>query len=127
MQKSMPDIVSEGLADGDADDPAIDDQQSNKDDPGTESLDGLSSIAEGSGDDDLLPFRGLIEYDGSDTSEEKEEEESWLGVGTPAANKKRTNEVDTRPRKRKKRETLTAFASYEDYARMIEDAPEDNI
>jgi ribosome biogenesis protein MAK21 len=108
MRKSMPDVVNEELAEGDDDvylDPDID-ERSTQDDLSTgdmESLDGLSSIAEIS------------------------VEENWTGIGTPAANKKRKNEIDTRTRKRKKRGTLPAFASYEDYARMIEGAPEDNL
>ncbi|KAI6127001.1 CBF-domain-containing protein [Pisolithus sp. B1] len=89
------------------------------------------SLAEASDDDDLLAvddMPGLIEYDGSDVSAEDGEggdEETRFGGGRDK--RKRKGKSEDRERKRKKRKTLPTFASYEDYAKMIEDGPEDNI
>ncbi|KAG6372691.1 CBF/Mak21 family-domain-containing protein [Boletus reticuloceps] len=81
--------------------------------------------AEGSDDDDLVAVddipNGLIEYDGSDA--ETEQDEEWGGIS--GGEKRKWN--DKSQTRRKKRKTLPTFASYEEYARMIEDGPEDDI
>ncbi|KAK0199068.1 CBF/Mak21 family-domain-containing protein [Armillaria mellea] len=83
------------------------------------------SLAEGSDNDDLISLdddmpEGLIEYDGPD----EEEEEEWGGIDSGNGKRKRTQESKER---RKKFKSLPTFASYEDYAKMIEDGPEDDI
>ncbi|SJL06413.1 uncharacterized protein ARMOST_09749 [Armillaria ostoyae] len=83
------------------------------------------SLAEGSDNDDLISLdgdmpEGLIEYDGPDG----EEEEEWGGIDSGNGKRKRTQESKE---KRKKFKSLPTFASYEDYAKMIEDGPEDDI
>jgi len=89
------------------------------------------SLVEGSDNDDLVPldgdFPGLIDYDGSDEEAggDDDEEEEWGGI-TQAGDKKRKRE-DSSNQKRKKLRSLPTFASYEDYAKMIEDGPEDDI
>lgn len=73
--------------------------------------------------DDLIEFdedEGGLEEDG----EEDEEEEEWGGIEESA--KKRKNGKD-RAQGRKRQRTLPTFGTYEDYARMIEDGPEDSI
>ncbi|KAF9466712.1 CBF/Mak21 family-domain-containing protein [Collybia nuda] len=89
------------------------------------------SLVEGSGDEDLISLDGdipdgLIDYDGSDADGDNEEE--WGGIGGDAngGGKKRKHEESSRE-KRKKLKSLPTFASYEDYAKMIEDGPEDDI
>ncbi|KAK0208967.1 CBF/Mak21 family-domain-containing protein [Desarmillaria ectypa] len=81
------------------------------------------SLAEGSDNDDLISLdgdmpEGLIEYDGAD------EEEEWGGIDSGSGKRKRAEESKE---KRKKFKSLPTFASYEDYAKMIEDGPEDDI
>ncbi|KAJ7771586.1 CBF/Mak21 family-domain-containing protein [Mycena metata] len=91
------------------------------------------SLVEGSDNEDLVPldadFPGLIEYDGSDEGggdgDGNGEEEEWGGI-SQGGDKKRKRE-DSSNQRRKKLRSLPTFASYEDYAKMIDDAPEDDI
>ncbi|KAJ7853660.1 CBF/Mak21 family-domain-containing protein [Mycena olivaceomarginata] len=80
------------------------------------------SLVEASDNEDLVSldadFPGLIDYDGSDEEAGGEDEEEWGGI-TQAGDKKRKRE-DSSNQKRKK-------TAYEDYAKMIEDGPEDDI
>ena len=88
------------------------------------------SLAEGSDAEDLIPLDeipdGLIDYDGpaSESDAGLEEDGEWAGLG--GGSKKRKREED-KSGKRKKKRSLPTFASYEDYAKLIEDGPEDNI
>jgi ribosome biogenesis protein MAK21 len=59
----------------------------------------------------------MVSYDGSSESE-------WGGI--EADSKKRKRGADEKST-RKKRKALPTFASYEDYAKLIEDGPEDDI
>ncbi|KIK87379.1 hypothetical protein PAXRUDRAFT_831842 [Paxillus rubicundulus Ve08.2h10] len=83
------------------------------------------SLAEGSDDDDLVAIDdvpgGLIDYDGSEAQDQEDEE--WGGLGGGDKRRRRDNSQG----RRKKRRNLPTFASYEDYAKMIEDGPEDDI
>ncbi|KAI0349845.1 CBF-domain-containing protein [Trametes cingulata] len=94
------------------------------------------SLAEGSDAEDLLPLdaevpMGLIEYDESDASaDEEDEEEEWGGISSAqqkGQSKRKRDEEGGKKAQRKKLRSLPTFASYEDYAKMIEDGPEDNI
>ena len=82
-------------------------------------VDNLLDLAEASVD--------LIEYDVADDSVAEE----WTGLGgVDVTNNKRKRSRggnDGAPPRRKKSRSLPTFASYEDYARMIEDGPEDNL
>ena len=93
---------------------------------GSEELEDGISLAEGSDDDDLLAMddvpNGLIECDGSDAETEQNDEE-WGGI---SGGDKRKRD-DKSQAKRKKRKTLPTFATYEEYAKMIEEGPEDEI
>ncbi|KZT67570.1 CBF-domain-containing protein [Daedalea quercina L-15889] len=89
------------------------------------------SLAEASDAEDLIPLdadapTGLIEYDGSNASHPEEEEWGGIEAEQPSKKRKRT-EQDRKKDKKKKLRSLPTFASYEDYARMIEDGPEDNL
>jgi ribosome biogenesis protein MAK21 len=66
----------------------------------------------------------LIDHDTTDSVSE-----DWTGFrgGVDIADNKRKRGNDGAPSRRKKRRSLPTFASYEDYARMIEDGPEDNL
>lgn len=69
----------------------------------------------------------LIEYDAIDCGEEE-----WTGLGsgvdvTDNKRKRSRGGKDGTPARRKKFRSLSTFASYEDYARMIEDGPEDDL
>ncbi|KAH9916522.1 CBF/Mak21 family-domain-containing protein [Fomitopsis serialis] len=86
------------------------------------------SLVEASDAEDLIPLdadMGLVEYDGSDASDQEEEE--WGGIDADQSAKKRKRTEEDSKKGRKKKLRLPTFASYEDYARMIEDGPEDNL
>ncbi|PBK76587.1 CBF-domain-containing protein [Armillaria solidipes] len=128
MKASMPkaegddDLMED--SDIDEDDLPSDFDADEDDDEEPDDSDDLS-LAEGSDNDDLISLdgdmsEGLIEYDGPD----EEEEEEWGGIESGNGKRKRTQESKE---KRKKLKSLPTFASYEDYAKMIEDGPEDDI
>jgi len=113
------------------DDQGDDESEQEDDSPHDDAL----SLAEESDDDDLLAIDdipGLIEYDGSDASadegdpENGDRDEEWGGISERKV-KRKLKEKDQDEKKRKKRKTLPTFASYEEYAKMIEDGPEDDI
>jgi ribosome biogenesis protein MAK21 len=99
------------------------------------------SLVENSDNDDLRSLDadapdGLVAWDGdSDDPSEvgvavEEEDEEWGGVkeGEVGNKRKRGSQDETAAKgKRKKLRNLPTFASYEDYAKMIEDGPEDFI
>ena len=94
--------------------------------------DGLS-LVEGSDNEDLISLDGelpdgLIAYDGSDVDDDDEDDGTegvWGGISKPAASGTKRKRDETKSEKRKKLRSLPTFASYEDYAKMIEDGPED--
>ena len=106
-----------------------DDEEAEEED---ECDDDALSLAEASDAEDLLSLdedlpEGLIEYDGSDADSDAdvpEEEEEWGGIG--GGKKRKRGDDDAKSRKKKLR-SLPTFASYEDYAKLIDDEPEDNI
>ncbi|KAF8888403.1 CBF/Mak21 family-domain-containing protein [Gymnopilus junonius] len=124
--------------DGDGDEDISQNEDSDEDDGGEDDL----SLAEASDNEDLIPLDdmpdGLIEYDGSDASDDDDglgrlvEEEVWGGItandssGNKGRGKKRQREEEEKSKKRKKLK-LPTFASYEDYAKLIEEGPEDDI
>jgi ribosome biogenesis protein MAK21 len=93
------------------------------------------SLVEGSDADDLIPLdealaSDLIDYNGSQASDNNENEdyEEWSGVGgssNPNVNKRKRGEEKRETKKKLK--SLPTFASYEDYAKLIENGPEDDI
>lgn len=146
MEDSGSDGVPSGLEDesdedgsgsevGDGDEEGGADRSEDSD--GSADGDGLS-LAEASDAEDLLPLdaevpTGLIEYDGSDAPGGSEDEEEWggIGVGGTASKKRKRGEEGAKGRGRgkgrKKLRALPTFASYEAYAAMIEDGPEDDV
>jgi len=87
------------------------------------------ALAEGSDNDDLINLdedlpEGLIDYDGSG-SENTPDEQEWTGLD--GGQKRKRGDEKRVQGKRKKLRSLPTFASYEDYAKMIDDGPEDNI
>lgn len=152
MQASMPkadgddDLMEDSDADIDDEDDDLsldmsgeDESDADDDDNGKhvasdDDDDGLS-LVEGSDNEDLVSLdgdlpEGLIEYDGSDAEDDdnvNDKEEVWGGIsGSTETGSKRKRE-ETKSEKRKKLRSLPTFASYEDYAKMIEDGPEDDI
>ena len=97
------------------------------------------SLVEASDNEDLISLdndlpHGLIEYDGSDADADDTDDndaatlakdEEWGGISS-GKDKKRKREND-KTGKRKKLRSLPTFASYEDYAKLIEEGLEDNI
>lgn len=81
------------------------------------------SLAEDSDNEDLIPLGeipdGLIAYDGSDNEE-------WGGIDSEEP-RKRKRSAETKGKEKKRLRSLPTFASYEEYAKMIEDGPEDDI
>ncbi|SRR6266702_827379 len=93
--------------------------------------DDKSSLAEASDADDLLDLAeapvDLIEYNVADSVADE-----WMGLGggvdvTDNKRKRSRGGNDGAPARRKKARSLPTFASYEDYAHMIEDGPEDYL
>lgn len=134
----MPDLgIDDDLEDDSDDIPSgLDDDDDSDEDAGvggSEDDEDQLSMVEDSDAEDLIPLDdALLDYDGSDGSDVQEpagdEVEEWGGIGEPAstnvAKRKRGEEGQN---KRKKMKSLPTFASYEDYAKMIEDAPEDDV
>ncbi|KAI0631606.1 CBF/Mak21 family-domain-containing protein [Trametes polyzona] len=109
-------------------------QDDEEDEDEAEGDDDAFSLVEGSDAEDLLPLdaevpMGLIDYDGSDASEgEGDEDEAWGGISSSKEQQKgKRKRGEDKKAQRKKLRSLPTFASYEDYAKMIEDGPEDNI
>ncbi|KAG9312645.1 CBF/Mak21 family-domain-containing protein [Chiua virens] len=115
---SDPDAVSTAILDG---------EEALEANPDEDELGDGISLAEESDDDDLVAVDDipddLIEYDGLDAGTEQDDEEEWGGISGGDKRKRK----DERQTKRKKRRTLPTFATYEEYARMIEEGPEDDI
>jgi ribosome biogenesis protein MAK21 len=93
------------------------------------------SLVEASDAEDLINLNdevdvGIINAHFSDS--ESEDGEEWGGVREPQAKSKRkrgaadNGHTDIKGKKRKLR-SLPTFASYDDYAAMIDDGPEDDI
>jgi len=91
------------------------------------------SLVEASDNEDLVSLdgdvpEGLIEHDGSDVSDEEAvEEREWDGISGSAGNAKKRKSEESKGGKRKKLRSLPTFASYDDYAKLIEEGPEDDI
>ena len=138
------DDVPSGLDDVSSADDESDDEEASEDEPSDVGRDDEDdgdedafSLVEGSDAEDLLSLdadvpMGLIEYDGSDAGESEGEagnqNEEWGGIASgPEKKGKRKREEDGKKAQRKKLRSLPTFASYEDYAKLIEDGPEDNL
>lgn len=99
------------------------------------------SLVESSDAEDLIPLDeaeemafkdGLIEWPGDegDSPEGEAGDEEWTGFGTGSSlpgQKRKRNSGKVEQKKRKKARSLPTFASYEDYAKLIEEGPEDEI
>ena len=117
------------LEDSDQDVDGDDDENKNDSDDDDDGL----SLVEGSDNEDLISLDGelpdgLIAYDGSDVDDDDEDDGTegvWGGISKPAASGTKRKRDETKSEKRKKLRSLPTFASYEDYAKMIEDGPED--
>lgn len=135
MQATMPhvagdedlmadsDSVASDLDDSDGEDEEVEDEEDEDGGSGDD-----FSMVEASDNEDLLGLdevpQGLIECDGIADEDGGDGEEQWNGFGST---KKRKQENESKREKRKKLRSLPTFASYEDYAKMIEDGPEDDI
>lgn len=107
------------------------------DDDGDDKL----SLVESSDAEDLIPLDeanalafkgGVIDWpeDEGDSSDGEVEDEEWTGFGgnSPALGEKRKRKGGKEePKRKKKARSLPTFASYEDYAKLIEEGPEDDI
>ncbi|KAJ7063556.1 CBF/Mak21 family-domain-containing protein [Mycena amicta] len=123
MKASMPATEGDDILMEDTDDDVPSDlDEEDADDSGF-------SLAEDSENDDLVALDGdfaggLLDYDGSDDEAENEE---WGGIEADSANKRKRDDSSEHRQARKKLRSLPTFASYEDYAKMIDDAPEEDI
>ncbi|CUA71720.1 Ribosome biogenesis protein MAK21 [Rhizoctonia solani] len=137
MQSSMPELqnagddsddVPSGLddmpddSDGESGESEAD-QRSGSDTENDESIEGGGMPDDLDGSEEELEFTedpdDLIELSGGDVSSSDEE---------PVQGKrKKSSKVDSEGEKRKKPRRLPTFASAEDYAKMIDEAPEDDI
>ncbi|TBU28801.1 CBF-domain-containing protein [Dichomitus squalens] len=146
MRTTMPsELQDDGLTDDESDDVPSDLDELSGDEDNEEENDPPREdeetdddedfdLAEGSDAEDLLSLdaevpTGLIEYDGPDASGEEDETE-WGGILSGPEEKrksKRKRVEDEKKAQRKKLRSLPTFAGYEDYAKLIEDGPEDNL
>ena len=128
MKATNPDM--KGVADEDEDDEISlsSDEHSEADNSST----GSDNLGDDLDDDDDLSLaersdaEELIDFDG-DSEDASDNEEEWGGIGGDTKKRLRRQSGEDEKRKRKKLKSLPTFASYEDYAKMIEDEPEDNI
>ena len=146
MKSTMPTVQGDDdlLEDSDDEDDLPSDfgdsdelDEGDEDPRGDQEEDGIS-LAEASDNEDLISLdgdvpHGLIEYDGSDAEADDDGEdaalakdEEWSGISS-GNDKKRKREEDETRKKRKKLRSLPTFASYEDYAKLIEEGLEDDI
>ncbi|KXN81058.1 Ribosome biogenesis protein MAK21 [Leucoagaricus sp. SymC.cos] len=139
----LPSDFSAAMASDDDEDLAFDDEDASdlegNDDAqnqkgANDDSDGGLSLAEDSDNEDLIPLDkmpdGLIGFDSSDDDQvaiEDEDEEEWGGINPEKPQKRKRGVEEKGANKRKKSRSLPTFASYEDYAKMIEDGPEDDI
>lgn len=128
MEDSDSDDLPSNLDDGENEESNSDDSTGDDNDNGDHS-DALS-LAEGSDNDDLLDLdddipAGLIDYAGSDAESAAGEDDNWSGF--EGGQKRKRGEENKDRGRRKKLRSLPTFASYEDYAKMIEEGPEDDI
>ena len=89
-----------------------------------ESGDETLPMVEGSDNEDLISLdgdlpKGVIDSDGTD------EDDQWAGIS--AGDDKKRKRTEGGSGQRKKLRTLPVFASYEGYAKMIEDASQDEF
>ncbi|KAI0083481.1 CBF/Mak21 family-domain-containing protein [Irpex rosettiformis] len=139
MKATMPAELQDDDLSIDSDDVPSDlDDDSDEEDVGAQTEDEVEkenddddalSLVEDSDNEDLVSLDadipdGLVDFDEQASDEEEQE---WGGIGGVSQKKrKRGNDEDEKKRKKKLR-SLPTFASYDDYAKMIEDGPEDNI
>jgi len=121
MKASIPKIPEDGEESDEL--PSDFDMSEGEEDEDESEEDDAFELAEASDNDDLLSLdadapEGLIEYDGPELE--------WGGIETEEAGEKRKRRDEWKER-RKKRRSLPTFASYDEYAKMIEDGPEDDI
>ncbi|TFK35819.1 CBF/Mak21 family-domain-containing protein [Crucibulum laeve] len=114
------------------DDESMEEDESSDEDKEEEvDEDDTLSLVEGSDNEDLISLDGdipggLIAYDGSD-AEDGIADEEWGGINEDGLDGKKRKREETKGEKRKKLRSLPTFASYEDYAKLIENGPEDDI
>lgn len=88
------------------------------------------SLVESSDADDLIPLDEAEEMTFKDGPIDwPDEDDEWTGFGNgyPAVGEKRKRNGGGEQKKRKKARSLPTFASYDDYAKLIEEGPEDDI
>jgi ribosome biogenesis protein MAK21 len=139
MKKSVPELEesdvdddeslgSPGLQeDGDDDDGSADvklDDSGESDDSAGSEMDFLEDEGDIVSDEDGDPT-GLVAFPSGEESDGAGDDE-WQGFGEDAKTRKRSRDKGA-AEGRKKRRKLATFASYEDYAAMIEKSQEDNI
>ena len=136
MKNSVPE-----LGGSDLDDEGLDSPASQDDGVGGEGDVGVDDAAESpsSGgseldfiedEDDIVSDgddpNGLIAYPSGSSDEDGGSDAEWQGFGSDGKTRKRGRDKETSGGKKKKRK-LATFASYEEYAEMIEMGQEDNI
>ena len=116
------------LAPSNEEDEDFDENKSDKSDD-----DEALALVEASDNEDLISLdgdvpEGLIEYNGSNVSDgEAVEEREWGGISGSARKANKRKSEESKGGKRKKLRSLPTFASYDDYAKLIEEGPDDDI
>jgi ribosome biogenesis protein MAK21 len=127
MKATMPPVGDDDLSEDSDEGPSHLSDGELSTDPDSEEADEIdeddSQLVEGSDNEDLIILdgdspEGLIEYEGS-----SEDEDQWAGVGDGderGEKRKREKGMEQTGSRRKKLRSLPTFASYEEYAEMIE-------
>jgi ribosome biogenesis protein MAK21 len=139
MKKSVPelggsDLDDESLGspaslDGEGDEGRVNVGEESDDDAQSPSSSGGSELDFIEDEDDLISDgdepAGLIEYPSGASDEDSDGDGEWQGFGSDQKTLKRGR--DEQSGGKKKRMKVATFASYEDYAAMIEKGQEDDI
>ncbi|KAF8493588.1 CBF/Mak21 family-domain-containing protein [Gautieria morchelliformis] len=139
MKKSVPELGGSDLDDESlgSEAPLDDDDDEGRVDVGEESDDDAHSPRSSGGseldfiedEDDLISDggepAGLIEYPSGASDEDSDGDGEWQGFGSEPKTLKRGRDAESGGKK--KRRKVATFASYEDYAAMIEKSQEDDI
>lgn len=106
--------------------PSSEDEDEDEDDIPSD-LEG-SSAGEG-GDDDEIDFNDMLEEEVdliAFDEEASESENEWGGL-SEGSKRKRNKDEEGGKKKKRRMVGIPTFASYEDYAKMIDEAPEEDL
>ncbi|EJD44509.1 CBF-domain-containing protein [Auricularia subglabra TFB-10046 SS5] len=107
-----------------AEDESAEERPSDQEDDSEGGMEFMEEDDDVMGDDELIDLADIMP-----SEDEEGEEGEWGGIDAAEQGKKRKRgkEEETGKKKKKRLRDLPTFATYEDYERMIDETPEDNI